>query len=54
LRFQISNFDSFETVTADFPAHRVGSEQLDQLARWVMGEPHQFLQQAESVRRVEP
>jgi hypothetical protein len=54
LRFQISNFDGFETVTADFPAHRVGSELLDQLARWIVGEPHQFLQQAEAVRRVEP
>ena len=53
LRFQIGNFDGLETVTADFPAHRVGSELLDQLARWIMGEPHQFLQQAESVRRVE-
>ena len=53
LRFQISNFDTLETVTADFPAHKVGSDLLDQLARWIMGEPNQFLQQAENVRRVE-
>jgi hypothetical protein len=53
LRFQISNFDTLETVTADFPAHKVGSDLLDQLARWIVGEPNQFLQQAENVRRVE-
>jgi len=53
LRFQISNFDTLETVTADFPAHKVGSDLLDQLARWIVGESSQFLQQAESVRRVE-
>ncbi|HET7793163.1 MAG TPA: hypothetical protein VFL64_07240 [Rhizobacter sp.] len=53
LRFQIANFDALETVTADFPAHLVGSELLDQLARWVVGEPNQFLKQAESVRRTE-
>ncbi|MGY4830084.1 hypothetical protein ACVNIS_16055 [Sphaerotilaceae bacterium SBD11-9] len=53
LRFQIANFDGIETVTADFPAHLVGSELLDQLARWIVGEPNQFLKQAESVRRVE-
>jgi len=53
LRFQISNFDGLETVTADFPAHLVGSDLLDQLARWVIGEPHQFLKQAQNLRRVE-
>jgi len=31
----------------------VGSDLLDQLARWIVGEPNQFLQQAENVRRVE-
>lgn len=53
VRFQIANFDSLETVTADFPAHLVGSELLDQLARWAVGQPNQFLQQAQGVRRIE-
>jgi hypothetical protein len=53
LRFQISNFDGLETVTADFPAHLVGSDLLDQLARWVIGEPNGFLKQAQNLRRVE-
>lgn len=53
LRFQLANFDGLETVTAEFPARAVGSELLDQLARWLVGQPHEFLKQAENVRRVE-
>lgn len=53
LRFQLGNFDSLETVTAEFPARAVGSELLDQLARWMVGQPHEFLKLAETVRRVE-
>jgi hypothetical protein len=53
LRFQISNFDGLETVNADFPAHLVGSDLLDHLARWLMGEPNAFLKQAQNLRRVE-
>lgn len=54
LRFQLANFDGLETVAAEFAARDVGSETLDQLARWMVGHPHDFLQRAESVRRVEP
>ena len=54
LRFQINNLDCLETVTAEFPAHLVGSDLLDKLARWVMGEPNDFLKQAQNLRRVEP
>jgi hypothetical protein len=54
LRFQLSNFDGLETVSADFPAHRIGSDLLDQLARWLVGEPNEFLKQAENLRRIEP
>jgi hypothetical protein len=46
LRFQLSNLDGFETVTAEFPAHRVTSALLDELARWLTGEPNQFLREA--------
>lgn len=53
LRFQLNNFDSLETVTAEFPARAVGSELLDHLARWMVGQPNNFLAMAESVRRVE-
>jgi hypothetical protein len=53
LRFQLHNLDGLETLTAEFPARAVGSELLDQLARWLVGESHEFLKQAENVRRVE-
>lgn len=53
LRFQMSNFDGFETVTAEFPAHKVGSALLDELARWITGEPHQFLKEATDRKLVE-
>lgn len=53
LRFVLHNFDGLETVTADFPAREVGSELLDQLARWMVGQSSEFLNVAQSVRRVE-
>jgi hypothetical protein len=53
VRFQLNNFDSLETVTAEFPAREVGSELLDQLARWMVGQPNDFLRRAAHVKRVE-
>jgi hypothetical protein len=53
VKFQMNNLDGFETLTAEFPAHLVTSTLLDELARWLTGEPNQFLKQAENVKRVE-
>ena len=53
LHFKIINFDGFETVTAEFSALEVGSTRLDELARWLLGEPHRFLEGAQGLRRVE-
>jgi len=53
VRFRILNLDTLETVDADFPAAAVGAPLLDELARWLTGQPHQFLAQAEQVKRVE-
>lgn len=53
VRFHVLNLDALETVDADFPATAVGSGLLDDLARWLTGEPNRFLQQAEQVKRVE-
>jgi hypothetical protein len=53
VRFHVLNLDALETVDADFPATAVGSGLLDELARWLTGEPNRFLQQAEQVKRVE-
>jgi hypothetical protein len=50
--FQILNLDGFETVTVSFPAFEVGSARLDDLARWIVGEPHNFLRDGQHLRRV--
>jgi hypothetical protein len=40
-------------VTVEFHAFDVGSKLLDELARWLVGEPHQFLKDGQQLRRVE-
>jgi hypothetical protein len=52
LTFHIANLDGFETVSVVFPAFEVGSARLDDLARWINGEPHSFLRDGQHVRRV--
>lgn len=53
VQFQLVNLDGFETVTVEFQAFDVGSALLDELARWLVGEPHQFLKDGQQLRRVE-
>jgi hypothetical protein len=53
VQFQIVNLDGFETVTVQFPAFEVGSARLDDLARWIVGEPNAFLRDGHQLRRVE-
>ncbi len=53
LHFQIVNIQGFETVTVAFPAFEVGSARLDDLARWLVGEPHRFLEGGQNLRIVE-
>lgn len=53
LRFQLVNIDGFETVNAEFAAIDVGTAKLDELARWLVGQPHRFLDGALHLRRVE-
>ena len=36
-----------------FPAFEVGSQRLDELARWIVGEPNGFLRDGQQLRRVE-
>lgn len=54
LRFRMNNIDGLETVECEFAPHEVGQRRLDELARWWLGHPHQFLDRASEVRRVEP
>ncbi|HEV7914054.1 MAG TPA: hypothetical protein VGP22_09820 [Albitalea sp.] len=53
LHFQLHNLDGFESVSVDFPAIEVGSARLDDLARWLVGQPHHFLDGGAQLRRVE-
>ncbi|MGZ5132721.1 MAG: hypothetical protein ACXWJ1_15515 [Caldimonas sp.] len=53
IQFEVVNFEGFETVTVRFPAFEVGSARLDELARWLVGEPNAFLRDGHALRRVE-
>jgi hypothetical protein len=52
ITFHVANIDGFETVSVAFPAFEVGTARLDELARWITGEPHSFLRDGQHVRRV--
>jgi len=51
--FRLTNFEGFETVTIDFPAIEIGGARLDELARWLVGEPNTFIQGGQNLRRTE-
>ena len=53
IQFQMVNLEGFETVSVQFPAFEVGSQRLDDLARWIVGEPSGFLRGGQQLRRVE-
>jgi hypothetical protein len=53
IQFQIVNLEGFETVTVKFPAFEVGTARLDDLARWIVGEPNGFLRDGHGLRRVQ-
>lgn len=53
VQFQMVNFDGFESMTVEFPAIEITTARLDELARWLVGEPHQFLKDGQNLRRVE-
>ncbi len=52
ITFHIANLDGFETVSVVFPAFEVGSARLDELARWITGEPNAFLRDGQHLRRI--
>ena len=41
-----------KTVSVVFPAFEVGTARLDELARWITGEPNGFLRDGQHLRRV--
>ena len=52
IAFHVANLDGFETVRVVFPAFEVGTARLDELARWITGEPNEFLRDGLHLRRV--
>jgi hypothetical protein len=52
--FKLMNLEDFDTVWATLPAAEVSAARLDDLARWIVGQPHRFLDGAQHIRRVEP
>lgn len=53
LGIKVQNFDGFGHVELELPATELGSTRLDELARWLLGEPHRFLEGALAVKRTE-
>ena len=49
---RLQNFDGLETVELELPATELGSTRMDELARWLLGEPHRFLEGAQGLRRI--
>ena len=51
VRLCFSNLDALERIEADFPAFAMRSAQLDDMARWIVGEPQTLLKYASDVKR---
>lgn len=53
LRFQLQNLDGFEAISRELSAIDIGSARMDELARWIAGQPHAFLKDAQNLRRTD-
>ena len=53
LQFKVNNIDGFDTVTLVFTAGQINTARLDELAKWIVGQPHRFFEAATELRRVE-
>ncbi len=54
LRWQVMNLDGLETLRFSTAAVEVGNGRLDELARWIVGEPHRFLEGVGDLARWAP
>jgi hypothetical protein len=54
LEFTVQNLDGLGSVVAQFNALEVSRQRLDELAKWLVGQPHSFLAGALSVKHIEP
>ena len=51
VRLTFNNLDALERIEADFPAFAMRTGQLDDIARWIVGEPQTLLKFATDVKR---
>lgn len=51
VRLVCSNLDQLERIEAEFPAVGMRPRQLDEIGRWIVGQPHRVLEYASDVRR---
>lgn len=54
VQLQLVNLDGLETVRFSLPAVELGSGRLDELARWIVGEPHRCLDGVSDLSRRAP
>lgn len=54
VELKATNLDGLETVRLAIPAVELGSNRLDELARWIVGEPHRFLDGVQGLSRRAP
>jgi hypothetical protein len=54
IQFTATNFERLESLVVEFPAHRVNTELLDELAKWWLGEPNTFTASGQIVQIIEP
>jgi len=53
LEFVLNNLDGLECITGWLPAEALSTERLDELARWLVGQPHRFLDGLRELRRTD-
>lgn len=51
VRLVFCNLDQLERIEAEFPAVGMRPRQLDEIGRWIVGQPHRVLEYASEVRR---
>jgi len=51
VRLVCCNLDQLERVEAEFPAVGMRPRQLDEIGRWIVGQPHRVLEYATEVKR---
>jgi hypothetical protein len=51
VRLVFCNIDQLERIEAEFPAVGMRPRQLDEIGRWIVGQPHRVLEYGSEVRR---